>query len=69
MMHEETDHRQLRCCIYARVSSDEQAGRNLSIPAQLEDCRYYAEGKGWVVVAEYHDSFEEWPAPNKYTTF
>ena len=48
----------LRCCVYARVSSDEQADRNLSIPAQLEACRYYAKGKGWTVAVEYHDGFE-----------
>jgi site-specific DNA recombinase len=47
-----------RVAIYARVSSDEQAGRNFSVPAQLEACRYYAQGKSWQVVAEYHDGFE-----------
>jgi len=47
-----------KAIIYARVSSDEQAGRNFSVPAQLEACRYYAQGKGWEVVAEYHDGFE-----------
>ena len=47
-----------RVAIYARVSSDEQAGRNFSVPAQLEACRYYAQGKSWQVVVEYHDGFE-----------
>ena len=57
-MSKKTDSRGLRCCIYARVSSDEQAGRNFSVPAQVEACRYYAKGKGWEVVSEYHDGFE-----------
>jgi site-specific DNA recombinase len=57
-MENKTENKQLRCCIYARVSSDDQAGRNFSVPAQVEACRYYAKGKGWTVVAEYHDGFE-----------
>ncbi len=57
-MSKEADSKGLRCCIYARVSSDEQAGRNFSVPAQVEATRYYAKGKGWEVVAEYHDGFE-----------
>ena len=57
-MQKESGDKKLRCCIYARVSSDEQAGRNFSIPAQIEACRYYAEGKGWTVMAEHHDGFE-----------
>ena len=48
----------IRTAIYARVSSDEQADRNLSIPAQLEACRYLAKGKGWKVVAEFHEGYE-----------
>lgn len=36
----------MRVAIYARVSSDDQADRNFSILAQLEACRYYAQGKG-----------------------
>jgi len=57
-MEKEIGNKGLRCCIYARVSSDEQAGRNLSIPAQVEACRYYAQGNNWTIVAEYHDGFE-----------
>ncbi|MBC8477836.1 MAG: recombinase family protein, partial [Dehalococcoidia bacterium] len=57
-MQEQAPNKQLRCCIYARVSSDEQAGRNFSVPAQVESCRYHAQGKGWTVVVEYHDGFE-----------
>ena len=47
-----------RTVIYARVSSDEQAGRNFSVPAQLEACRHYAEVKLWKIVGEFHDGFE-----------
>jgi DNA invertase Pin-like site-specific DNA recombinase len=47
-----------RAAIYARVSTDEQAERDLSIPFQLERCRYHAQGKGWVVVKEYVDAGE-----------
>ena len=39
-----------RVAIYARVSTDEQAERDLSLPFQLERCRYYVQGKGWEVV-------------------
>lgn len=48
----------IRCGIYARVSTDEQAERDLSIPFQLERCRYYAQGKGWEVVKEFVDAGE-----------
>jgi len=47
-----------RCCTYARVSTDEQAERDLSIPFQLERCRYHAQGKGWEVVKEFVDAGE-----------
>jgi DNA invertase Pin-like site-specific DNA recombinase len=53
-----TADRQVRCCIYARVSTEEQAERDLSIPFQLERCRYHAQGKGWVVVREFVDAGE-----------
>lgn len=33
--------------IYARVSTDEQAKKNLSIPAQLTECREYARQHGY----------------------
>ncbi|MGI2336846.1 MAG: recombinase family protein [Dehalogenimonas sp.] len=43
---------------YARVSTEEQAERDLSIPFQQERCRYHAQGKGWEVVKEYVDAGE-----------
>ena len=48
----------VRCCIYARVSTEEQAEKDLSIPFQLERCRYHAQGKGWDVVLEFVDAGE-----------
>jgi len=53
-----TADRQVRCCIYARVSTEEQAERDLSLPFQLERCRYHAQGKDWVVVREFVDAGE-----------
>ncbi|MDD5511447.1 MAG: recombinase family protein [Dehalococcoidales bacterium] len=50
--------KKLKCCVYARVSTDEQAERDLSIPFQLERCRYHAQGKGWEVVREFVDAGE-----------
>ena len=58
MMQENTKCKQLRCCIYARVSTEEQAERDLSIPFQLERCRYHAQGNGWEVVREFVDAGE-----------
>jgi hypothetical protein len=53
MMHKESENKHLRCCVYARGSTDEQAERDLSIPFQLERCRYYTQGKSWEVVKEF----------------
>ena len=58
MVQKEADSKQIRCCIYARVSTDEQAERDLSIPFQLERCRYHAQGNGWEVVKEFVDAGE-----------
>ncbi|QSF45288.1 recombinase family protein [Paenibacillus tianjinensis] len=40
---------------YLRVSSEQQANKELSIPAQREALFKYAEEKGWTVVEEYID--------------
>ena len=42
----------MRVAIYARVSSERQAEKDLSIPAQLKALKRYALGRGWDVVAE-----------------
>ncbi len=57
-MKDETSNKLARCCIYARVSTDEQAERDLSIPFQLDRCRYHAQGKSWNVVEEFVDAGE-----------
>lgn len=43
----------MNCAIYARISSTEQS--NYSIEVQLDRCREYAAGQGWVLVNEYTD--------------
>ena len=45
--------RKLRAALYARVSTDMQAEKGKSIPAQLAEMREYVEQRGWEVVAEY----------------
>ncbi len=44
-------------CVHC-VSTDEQAEKDLSIPFQLERCRYHAQGKGGEVVREFVDAGE-----------
>jgi DNA invertase Pin-like site-specific DNA recombinase len=36
----------MNCLLYARVSTDKQAQKDLSIPAQIEAMREYAKGIG-----------------------
>ena len=45
----------MRAVIYARVSSDEQADRGLSIPSQIKICRDFIERQSGVYVKEYID--------------
>ncbi|WP_339166681.1 recombinase family protein [Brevibacillus sp. FSL L8-0520] len=40
---------------YLRVSSEQQANRELSIPAQREALKAYADAKGWNIVEEFVD--------------
>ena len=46
---------QLRVAAYARVSSKEQAEKELSIPAQLKAIRKYCQDKNYKLVEEYID--------------
>lgn len=46
---------QTRAALYARVSSERQADKDLSIPAQLKALRDYAARRGWTVHTEYVD--------------
>lgn len=43
----------MNCALYARVSTDKQAEKELSIPAQLQAMRDYARHHGWLVVEEF----------------
>ena len=57
-MSKKTSANKIKCCIYARVSTEEQAERDLSIPFQIERCRYHAQGLGWEIAKEYIDAGE-----------
>lgn len=46
----------MRVVLYLRVSSDKQAEKDLSIPAQREAARKYCLERGWEIVAEYEDA-------------
>jgi DNA invertase Pin-like site-specific DNA recombinase len=55
----------MKVCCYARVSSERQAEKDLSIPAQLKALRRYASERGWEVVAEYVDEAESARTANR----
>src|SRR4030065_2102167 len=57
-MSKKTSTDKIKCCTSARVSTEEQAERDLSIPFQIERCRYHAQGLGWETVKEYIDAGE-----------
>ena len=59
------NHVPMRVAIYARVSSERQAEKDLSIPAQLKALKTYALGRGWNVVAEYVDEAESARSANR----
>lgn len=48
----------MKAALYARVSSERQAEKDLSIPAQLKALRRYALDRNWEVTAEYIDEAE-----------
>ena len=43
----------MNAVLYARVSTDKQADKDLSIPAQVQAMRDYARQHGWLVVEEF----------------
>src|SRR5579862_4917756 len=47
---------QMNCLIYARVSTDKQADKELSIPAQLQAMRHYANQRNWQILQEFADA-------------
>ncbi len=54
-----------KAAIYARVSSERQAEKDLSIPAQLKALRKYALERGWDIVVEYVDEAESARTANR----
>ena len=55
----------MRVAIYARVSSERQAEKDLSIPAQIKALKSYALNRDWDVVAEYIDEAESARSANR----
>jgi len=49
---------EIRAALYARVSSERQAEKDLSIPAQLKALRQHAGKQGWRVVEQFVDEAE-----------
>jgi len=48
----------MNCLTYVRVSTDKQAEKELSIPAQLQAMRQYASDRGWKVLQEFVEAGE-----------
>lgn len=57
--------KEMKAAIYARVSSEKQAEKDLSIPAQLKALRKYALNRGWEIVHEYIDEAESAKSANR----
>ena len=55
----------MKAALYARVSSERQAEKDLSIPAQLKALRRYALERNWEVVGEYVDEAESARTANR----
>ena len=55
----------MRVVLYARVSSEKQAEKDLSIPAQLKALRKYALEGGWEVDKEFVDEAESARSANR----
>lgn len=46
----------LRCSVYARCSTQEQANKKASVPQQLKECHKVIVDKGWIFFKEYVDA-------------
>ena len=55
----------MRVAIYARVSSERQAEKELSIPAQIKALKKYALDREWEVTAEFVDEAESARSANR----
>ena len=49
---------EIKVAVYARVSSERQADKDLSIPAQIKALRQFADKQGWRVVEQFVDEAE-----------
>jgi len=47
----------MKCVIYTRVSTDEQAEQGYSLPSQLEACRKYAKEHDYDILVEFSDDY------------
>ena len=54
-----------RAAIYARVSSERQAEKDLSIPAQIKALKKFALERNWDIVVEYVDQAESARTANR----
>ena len=48
----------MNCLLYARVSTDKQAQKDLSIPAQIENMKEYVKRNDWKVIDHFIDEGE-----------
>src|SRR5262249_53049163 len=55
----------MKVVLYARVSSDKQAEKDLSIPAQLKQMCEYCRSKGWLIMDQYIDEAESARTANR----
>lgn len=55
----------MNCLLYARVSTDKQAQKDLSIPAQIEAMREYAKKNNWKVAGHFIDEGESARTANR----
>ena len=54
-----------RAALYARVSTEKQVERDLSIDAQIKALQAYARKRGWAVVHEFLDEAESARTANR----
>jgi len=55
----------MKCLLYARVSTDKQAQKDLSIPAQIAAMKEYARRNGWKVIGHFIDEGESAKTANR----
>ena len=58
----------MKVVVYVRGSSERQAEKELSIPAQLKAMQQYCQGKGWTIVNEFTDKVSP-PKPMIFRSF